>query len=133
MERNERIQLEAIQRNLKQQLARAETLLRTASAPKKRTATQAQQRATKITAEIKASGGSVSRDELKAIAKRQGFPFNNIGALYVGGYLKKSPGNKVGLGTRGQAVFRKKKDIGLGKRGLAIVGKGSPKQPRKKK
>ena len=88
MERSERIQLEAIQRDLKKQLARTETLLRTASPPKKRASTQAQLRARKISAEVKASAGSVTRAELKAIAKRHGFPFNNIGALYVAGYLK---------------------------------------------
>ena len=109
MERSERIQLQAIHRDLKKQLARTETLLRTASDPMRRTSTQARQRATKITAEIKASGGSVSRDELKAIVKRQGFPLNNIGALYVSGYLKKSPGNKVGLGQRGRDLFHKRK------------------------
>ena len=109
MERNERIQLEAIQRDLKKQLARTDTLLRTASAPKQRTASQAQQRARKICAEIKASGGTVTRDELQAIAKRHGFPFTSIGVLYVTGYLKKSTGNKVGLGQRARDLLNTKK------------------------
>ena len=107
MERSERIQLEAIQRDLKKQLARTQTLLRTASAPTTRTETEARQRARKICAEVKASAGTVTREELKAIAKRHGFPFNNIGGLYGAGYLKKS-GNKVTLGQRGRDIFRKK-------------------------
>jgi len=106
MEPNERIQLEAIQRELRKQLARTETLLRTASAP---TRTQAQERVRKISAEIKASGGTVTRDELKAIAKRHGFPFNTVGSLYVAGYLKKSTGNKVGLGQRARDFSKRKK------------------------
>ena len=109
MERNERIQLEALQRDLKKQLVRTDTLLRTASPPKRRTPTEAQQRAGKICAEIKASGGTVTRDQLKALAKRHGFPFNNIGALYVAGYLKTSTGKKVSLGQRGRELSKKRK------------------------
>ena len=89
-----------------------DTLLRTATAPKRVTKSQARERALKIVAAIKANRGRVSRDQLREIVTKQGMPFSSVGALFQGGYVKRQ-GKSYVFGQRGQraraAVERRNK------------------------
>lgn len=108
MERVERLRLQTIRRHLEEDLERIDALLATASRPKRRSSADIKDRAAKICQAIRARGGSVSRDVLKELINKHGFPFHAVGALFSGTYLRADG-----------------KNIGLGKRGLAVVGKGS--------
>ena len=108
MERSERIRLEKIRRNLRKDLAGIESLLGNAAAPKRLSRAEIRDRATRISLSIKERGGPVSRDELREITKRHGFPFNAVGSLFVAGYLRKT-GKGVTLGKGSLAVVRRER------------------------
>ncbi len=104
MERSERTRLESIRRRMKQDLAAVEVLLRTADPPHRLSKANVRSRAQAICREVQAHGSTVRPERLRAITSKHKMPFSSVGALFAGGYLKKSA-----------------KGVSLGKRGLAAV------------
>lgn len=103
MERFESAYLQAVRRDLLRSLRRVENLLKTAAAPKRLSQKEIEARVARICKEIKAHASGVSAENLRKIAEGHGLPFHTVGALFAGGYLKKT-GDAISLTEKGRSM-----------------------------
>ena len=116
MERLERVRLEAMRRHCKDYLLAIDALLKDASPPRNLSASAIHVRAAAICKDVKAKGGSVSKDQLRAIATKHTLAFSAVGALFAGKYLKQAGNDRVILGSRGQSAVRTSRPAGHNQR-----------------
>lgn len=100
MERIERLQLEAVRRHLQHELLQIDRLLKTAQPARRISDQDARKRVVAICQTIKSRGGSVTRDQLRAICEKHKLRFTTAGALFRNGILKMT-GEKAALTKRG--------------------------------
>jgi hypothetical protein len=105
MERNERARLQAVRRALGRSIVAVDELLKTAQPPRRLSVADIRKRALAICKDIQAHGGSVSKEQLKAIVTKHGMPYTAVGALYAGGYVR-AIGKRLEVGPRTLKVAR---------------------------
>lgn len=105
MERSEPIRLESVRRRLKENIATVEQLLKTAESPRRLSDADIKKRVASICRDLGSSGATDS--QLREIVTKHSMPYHAVGALFAGGYLKRTSKGTV-LGSRGRALVRAK-------------------------
>ena len=104
MEGFERRRLIQIRTKLARDLEQIDALLANARPPSRLSRAEGATRATTICRAIRSAGGSVARSELRNLCERHDLPYAAVGALFVGGYLRRS-GEEVAVGPRGEKAL----------------------------
>lgn len=95
--------MEGVRRQLKASLAAVESVLASKAPPRRLSDADVKRRAEAICHEVRARGGQVSLDQLRAITVKHNMPFTAVGALSAGGYLRRTE-NGYALARRGTTV-----------------------------
>jgi hypothetical protein len=105
MERNERVRLESVRNQLRRNLRLLDQLLQHAPPPRHRSISDIKRRATNICRELAALRRPATPGQLRAVVTKHGMPYTAVGALYAGGYLRRS-GKGIVLGARGTTIVK---------------------------